>query len=161
MRRLLLDGVHLIREAHSAGLSFDCVAVSIAALDGDGEAGRVARSLEAARHEVVAVSEPVLRAISPVRTPSGIVAIARRTATGERMLDSSSNAFFLVVSDVQDPGNLGALVRVAEAGAVTQVVVVRRLGSPVWMASLARQHGQRAADSDRHSSATPLTRFPP
>jgi TrmH family RNA methyltransferase len=121
--RLLLDGAHLVHEAHEAGLSFECVAVASAAFDDLSEPARLARVLHAEGHPVVTVTDPVLRAMSPVRHPSGIVAVALRPAAMARTLADHPAALFLVVADVQDPGNLGALIRVAEAGGVTQVVV--------------------------------------
>ena len=133
--RLLLDGAHLVREAHEAGLSFECVAIVVSALDSGGESAALARALHADGHQVVTVTEPVLRAISPVKTPSGIVAIARRAAPPARTLAGDPQALFLVLVDVQDPGNLGALVRVAEAGGVSQVVVCGVSANP---------HGWRA-----------------
>jgi TrmH family RNA methyltransferase len=122
--RLLLDGTHLVREARDAGLGFECVAIGLSALDAGGEPADLARWLDDAGNEVIIVSEPVLRAISPVRTPSGLVAIALRSDVAPpSTLVADPDALFLVVTDIQDPGNLGALIRVAEAAGVSQVVV--------------------------------------
>lgn len=132
--RLLLDGLHLVREARDAGLSFECVAIGVASLDADGEAAELAHALHAAGQPVLSVTEPVLRALSPVPAPSGIVAIARSTAPPVR-LSNAESALFLVIADVQDPGNLGALIRVAEAGGVAQVVVCGASAHPFgWRA---------------------------
>lgn len=133
--RLLLDGTHLVREARDAGLGFESVAVVVSALDAGGEAATLARALHDDGHPVITVTEPVLRAMSPVRHPSGIVAIALRPATPAHTLVSDPTALFLVVADVQDPGNLGALIRVAEAGGVSQVVVCGTSAHPYgWRA---------------------------
>jgi TrmH family RNA methyltransferase len=134
--RLLLDGTHLVREARDAGLGFECVAIGLSALDDGGEPADLARSLDDAGHEVITVSEPVLRAISPVRTPSGLVAIALRSDVARPdTLRADPDALFLVVTDIQDPGNLGALIRVAEAAGVSQVVVCGASAHPYgWRA---------------------------
>ena len=69
-RRLLLDGVHLVQEAHDIGIRFEAVAIA-ATHAGDGsEAAALARALERDRVEISSVSEPVMAAMSPVRTPS-------------------------------------------------------------------------------------------
>jgi TrmH family RNA methyltransferase len=150
--RLLLDGAHLVSEAHAAGLSFECVAVAGAAFDDGGETATLARALHAEGHPVVTVTDPVLRAMSPVRHPSGIVAIALRPIQPARTLIDDANAFFLVVVDVQDPGNLGALIRVAEAGGVTQVVVCGTSAHP---------GGWRALRGSMGSALRlPVTQFP-
>ena len=74
--------------------------------------------------------------MSPVRTPSGIVAIARRTpATAPPTSARHADAFVLAAVDVQDPGNLGSLLRAAEAGGVTGAFVCGASANPFsWKA---------------------------
>jgi TrmH family RNA methyltransferase len=132
---LLLDGVHLVREARAAGIAVDLVAVAASELEGRSEEGQLAHALESEGVEVIAVSDAVLAAISPVRTPSGIVAIARRTPTPEQEIYARPDAFVLAATDVQDPGNVGALLRTAEAGGMTGAVVCGASATPFsWKA---------------------------
>ena len=70
---------------------------------------------------MVTASDEVLGAMSPVRTPVGIVAIAERAPASGRGHLPQCRGFILVAVDVQDPGNLGSLIRAAEAGGVTGV----------------------------------------
>jgi TrmH family RNA methyltransferase len=133
--RLLLDGVHLVREALAAALHFEHVAVASSHLVSASEEGELARALERAGVDIVAADDQVFSAISPVRTPSGIVAIARRHPTTTAAILEQARLFALVVADVQDPGNLGSLLRVAEAGGVTGVIVCGESASPFsWKA---------------------------
>src|SRR4051812_31653694 len=70
---MLLDGEHLIREALGASIQLEIAAVL------EGFPGReLTTQVERTARQAIVVSAPVLSAISPVRTPSGIVAIARR-----------------------------------------------------------------------------------
>jgi len=134
-RRLLLDGVHLVREAAAAKLDFEVAAITPAHLDAATEEAAVADALRADGIELLTVSEQVLAAMSPVRTPSGLVAIVRRPASTPSQLFEPRNAFVLIVIDVQDPGNLGALVRAAEAGGATGVMVCGASANPYgWKA---------------------------
>ena len=121
--RVLLDGVHLVREARAAALKFEAVAIASSHIAGNTEAADLARALESARAPVFVVSDAVFAAMSPVRSPSGIVAIARRTPSDAGAIGLTNNGFTLVAADVQDPGNLGGLIRAAEAGGVTGVLV--------------------------------------
>ena len=50
----------------------------------------------------------------------------------------------MIAIDVQDPGNLGAIVRVAEAGGATGVIAAGASAEPVRLESAARLDGQRA-----------------
>lgn len=116
---LLLDGMHLLAEALDAGLALDCVAVNpddLASADLD----TLTRRLPAGR--VVTVSRSVLDAMSPVRTPTGVVALAARPARAAGDLMAGSKPLLLAAIDIQDPGNLGAVIRAAEAGGASGVI---------------------------------------
>jgi len=132
--RLLLDGAHLVREAQRAGAAIRIVAVAASKLEGDSEEGALARALATSGAEVVTASDQVLDAMSPVRTPAGIVAIAERTPATPAAICGSAG-FVLAAIDVQDPGNLGSLIRAAEAGGVTGVLVSGQSAHPFsWKA---------------------------
>ena len=89
----------------------------------------------AAASTSLTVTGQAFGAMSPVREPSGIVAIVRRSPTTSRVIATGRARFVLVVADVQDPGNLGALVRVAEAGGVTGLIVCGESANPFsWKA---------------------------
>jgi len=133
--RLLLDGAHLVREAHAAALPFESVIIASSRLESENEERTLADSIAQAGTDVVVASEQVFSAISPVRTPSGIVAIAHHHSTTAAAILEQARLFALVVIDVQDPGNLGSLMRVAEAGGVTGVIVAGESANPFsWKA---------------------------
>jgi TrmH family RNA methyltransferase len=135
--RLLLDGVHLVREAMNAGLAFERVCVAADHLDRDSEAAVLATALERKGADVVAMADKLFAAVSPVRTPSGIVAIAalpHQRPTIDEIVRGPS-AMMLVAVDVQDPGNVGALLRVAEAAGASGAVVAGDSANPFsWKA---------------------------
>lgn len=132
--RLLLDGVHLVREAHGL-VDLEVAAVAAARLEEDTEAGMLAVALERDGVDVISADASVFGALSPVSTPSGIVAIARRRPVAPADICRTRDAFILLTVDVQDPGNLGALLRVAEAGGVTGALVCGESANPFgWKA---------------------------
>jgi TrmH family RNA methyltransferase len=133
--RVLLDGVHLVREARAATLEFEAVAVASSHVIDKTEEGELARALESTGAPVFTVSDAVFAAMSPVRSPSGIAAVARRTPSDGDAIIVADNGFTLVAADVQDPGNLGGLIRVAEAGGVTGILVAGASAHPFsWKA---------------------------
>jgi TrmH family RNA methyltransferase len=121
--RVLLDGVHLVHDAAAAGLAFELVCVAASALERGDEAGLLAAALAQRGVDVLSATDPVFAAISPVRTPSGIVAIAHRVPTTPSMIAAWPQPFVLAIDSVQDPGNVGALLRVAEAAGVNGAFV--------------------------------------
>ena len=134
-RRVLLDGAHLVGEALDAGLDFEVILVATSRSAAHSEAGRLARELERRGLPLVEADDRAFDAVSPVRSPSGIAAIALRSASGAASLCDPPEAFVLVVADVQDPGNVGALLRSAEAGGVTGAFVTGASANPFsWKA---------------------------
>ena len=118
---VLLEGPRLIKEALSAGAQIELAAVNVSTSQGDWW-GLVDQLVGLTR--VVNVSPSVMRALSPVSSPSGLVAIAKlRSATFESTTRANP-ALVLGLLDVQNPGNTGAVIRAAEAGGASGVVVV-------------------------------------
>jgi len=133
--RVLLDGVHLVRDAHKSGALFEVVAIAASRLDADSEEGELARDLDRDAVDVIAADDKVFSALSPVKTPSGIAAIARRKVTAPPIICGHPKAFVLAAVDVQDPGNVGSLLRAAEAGGVTGAFVCGASANPFsWKA---------------------------
>ena len=119
-RQMLLDGWHLLADAFAVGLPVELVAVraDMAAVH--------AATLEVMAAEgtpIVHVSDSVMDALSPVRTPSGVVAIAARPIVDPRALLAPAPALVVAAMGVQDPGNVGALIRSADAGGATGVLL--------------------------------------
>jgi tRNA G18 (ribose-2'-O)-methylase SpoU len=102
--RLLLDGLHLVRDAIAAGVTLEVAAVAAAHLQSDSEEGQLARRLDGGGLDVILASDDVFSAISPVRTPSGIVAIGTRSAVTAEHICQHPEAFIAAAVDVQDPG---------------------------------------------------------
>jgi TrmH family RNA methyltransferase len=133
--RLLLDGAHLVHDAVERGLPFETVCVAVSRLEQPGEARVLADALRASGHEVITVADQVFATISPVRSPSGIAAIVSRTPTETADLLAAADPFLVAAFDIQDPGNVGALVRVAEAAGVSGVFVGGASANPFsWKA---------------------------
>lgn len=114
----LLDGAHLVEEALSAGLALGTVAVTEASLPAWRE--RVGGA------PIVVLPETLLRHLSPVATPSGIVASLRLPSPADSArLGDVLLGDVLLLEDIQDPGNLGALLRTAAAAGVRRVWLSR------------------------------------
>lgn len=72
--------------------------------------------------ELVEVSEEVIAAVATTVTPQGLVGIAELPAPG--LNDALNRAsLVLVLDEVRDPGNLGTIVRTADAAGADAVVL--------------------------------------
>ena len=151
---VLLDGAHLVGDAIAAGISIEHAAVDVNATE-RAEIARLMTSLYGKRIDVATATAPVMAALSPVRSSSAVVAIAKRPVKRADEMYSSSSPLVVVATDVQDPGNLGAIVRVAEAGGASGLVAAGGSADPFgWkalrgsMGSALRLPLHRVADID-------------
>jgi TrmH family RNA methyltransferase len=131
--RLLLDGVHLLADALAAGILIREAAV-MNVRNVRPEVAALAERLRAQEVPVATVSASVMQVLSPVRSPSPVVAIAERPiGAGERVYRGTP--LVILAIDIQDPGNVGAIVRVAEAGGATGVICAGACADPFgWKA---------------------------
>jgi TrmH family RNA methyltransferase len=130
---ILLDGAHLVATALDAGLPLRHVMLAASSTDADVAAlGDKAAALGV---DVAAAAASVMSAVSPVRSSSGIVALAARPTSTASALTRDDDAFIIVAADVQDPGNLGAIARVAEAAGAAAMVTTAQSADPYgWKA---------------------------
>ncbi len=130
----LLDGVHLVTMAVDLGVTLDAVLIDeVSASD---EVAALGRRLARMHAPTTCGSAAALDAASPVRSPSPVVALARlEPAALARIVAGSSPMRIVVVAGVQDPGNLGAIIRTADAGGAAAVVCVGACADPFgWKA---------------------------
>ncbi|HUP39666.1 MAG TPA: RNA methyltransferase [Vicinamibacterales bacterium] len=133
-RELLLDGSHLLFEAQKSRLPIDSAAFEQAALD-DPSIKQLAEQLVASGTDVFIVSRKTLESMSPVKSPSGVVGIARRTLPSLADALTSNDALVVVGHDVQDPGNVGGIMRTAEAAGATAFIATSSTADPLgWKA---------------------------
>jgi TrmH family RNA methyltransferase len=131
-RRLLLDGWHLVDEALQVGVALETVATRADVPD---EHRATLERATRAGAEVLRVSAAVMDVLSPVQTPAGVVAIAARPTVDLRALTVPAPALVVAGLGVQDPGNVGAIVRSADAGGATGVLFDRASADPwAWKA---------------------------
>lgn len=70
------------------------------------------------------VSEEVFSKMSDICSPQGILFVARQMHyTFEQMAEASDNPLFLVLEDIQDPGNLGTMIRTGEGAGISGVIM--------------------------------------
>ena len=105
----LIEGWHLFEEAVQAGVTIEKIF-----------------ALESYREQLVAfpqtvwVSEDILLDLADSQTPQGIVAVVQKEEVEQT---DFSQGKFLFLEDVQDPGNVGTIIRTADAVGFTGVIV--------------------------------------
>lgn len=131
---MLLEGAHLVEEALTAGLPVRSAAATRDALRQPNVSAVIDRLVQAGADTAV-VTEAVMRAMSPTPSPSGLVAVAEVAPVPLDRAYDRGPQLVLILFDVQDPGNAGAVVRSAEALGATAVIFCGASADPFgWKA---------------------------
>jgi TrmH family RNA methyltransferase len=129
----LVEGIKLLGEAAAAGMTVVEVAATPRALETP-RCRQVVEALRAGGTAVRAVAEDVLASLSEVETSQGVLALARRPSFDEDRMFRGTPLIVVAVG-VQNPGNLGALLRTAEAAGATGAYLTKGTADPLsWKA---------------------------
>lgn len=79
------------------------------------------QDLNLSRFPVEVLSDTVFQYISDTKTPQGILCIVKQEKFDMDAILSIENPHFMVLDNLQDPGNLGTIVRTAEGAGVNAV----------------------------------------
>jgi len=127
---MLIEGPKLLAEALHAGL--ELVELALAA-----RLEHAPLQAEIARHRLSArvVDDALLDALSETEVSQGLLALARRPAFDEARLFVAPEPLLVVLVGVQNPGNLGGLLRTAEAAGAHGAILCAGCADPfAWKA---------------------------
>ncbi|HYS61554.1 MAG TPA: RNA methyltransferase [Gemmatimonadales bacterium] len=125
----LIEGVRLVEEALAAGVAFTGALVAP-------DLARTARGtalvteLEGHAVTVEEVGARVLAQLADTETPQGIIAVIEPRRWTASDFVPAPGAVALVIDGVQDPGNVGTLIRTAHALGAAGTVVLRGTADP-------------------------------
>ncbi len=124
----LLDGAHLLDAFLRAGGVPRTVVIEEAALEND----EIQCLVGMAKLEPIVLSAAMMREISPVDTPTGVVA-----AVAVPEPEPLGEEDWVVLDDVQDAGNVGTILRSAAAAGVRDVLLSQGCAQP-WSPKVLR-----------------------
>ena len=113
--QFLIEGVHLVEEAVNYNQPVDTIIIE------DG----FQHDLNIDKFKVLYVSHDVMKTLSTLDTPPGIAAVVNRQKPGK--VDYNR---VLLLEGIQDPGNLGTLIRTADAFGFKTVLITPKSADP-------------------------------
>jgi TrmH family RNA methyltransferase len=170
-RRFAVEGLQLLHLGLAAGVVPETVVYSESLFAGEGAPSLLERCRQT-KAELVPVSAQVMDSLSSRDAPQGLLAIFPFVETAVESLELTAQDLVLVLDRLQNPGNLGTLVRTADAVAAAAVVLLEpgadpydpaavrgsmgslfnlplaRSGDPAAVLSLLRRHGLRVVAAD-------------
>ena len=114
--KFLVDGEKLVNEVVSGAMEIDKIFVDSA------KVADFAYVLDRFDGKIVQVTTKVLNSISENVTPQGIIAEVFMRETGE--FKTEENSPILILDRIQDPGNLGTIIRTAAATGFSSIVLI-------------------------------------
>ena len=87
------------------------------------EKGTAREKIEQCNYEVL--SDELFKKVSDTQTPQGILCVMRQYHYELDDLFQKENPLFLILEDIQDPGNLGTMMRTAEGAGVDGVIMTK------------------------------------
>lgn len=134
---IFIEGLRLCEEALSSGLEIEAVIYSDHFARKD-RGGRLIERLQRAAQKSASVSEKLLDSISSTKTPQGIIVLAVRPACDKEAFATKQPRIPLIVvlHEINNPVNVGAIIRTAEAAGATGIITTANTSDPFSPKSL-------------------------
>ena len=118
-QEFVIEGIKLIREAIEENADIKQIIICDNCLNSD----VIPKELmyEIAKYECVYVTEKIFRTITDVNTPQGLLAIIGRNSTENEI--NYNQDIIVALDDIQDPGNLGTILRTVDSIGLNQILV--------------------------------------
>lgn len=116
-----IEGARFVEEAFEAGAQIEAIFVSEEFRHMD---DNLPNMLEKSSCNKYTVSEKIFREISDTETPQGILAIIKMQKR-ELSVAQTGGGLFIILDSVRDPGNMGTIIRTADAAGFSGVIVCK------------------------------------
>lgn len=125
----VVEGTQPVWQAIEAGADVE-VLVMAPDLLGSAAAARMVAEQEAAGVRVARLTAELFARVSARDGPSGLAAIVRARIPGLASAQVTSHAVFLALHEIGNPGNLGTILRTADAAGAAGVVLIGAAADP-------------------------------
>lgn len=113
----ITEGIKMFLEADTDKIKEVYVSVSFY------EKGAAREKIEQCSYEIL--SDELFKKISDTQTPQGVLCVMKQFHYKLEDLFQKKNPLFLILEDIQDPGNLGTMVRTAEGAGVNGIIMTK------------------------------------
>tara|TARA_Y100001936_G_scaffold245736_1_gene288280 strand:- start:7558 stop:8346 length:789 start_codon:yes stop_codon:yes gene_type:complete len=115
----ILDGIHLINFYYEKIGLPECLFINESGLKNPEVIGLISLVQNTAV-KIYILNDKLFCSISPVKTPTGVIALIRIPALNNIILNKKKN-FSVLLESIQDPGNLGSILRSAAAAGASDI----------------------------------------
>ena len=118
-KEFIIEGIKLIKEAIEEKANIKQIVIC----DNCQNTDIIPKELmyEIAKHNCIYVTSKLFKYISEVQEPQGVLAVIEKN-NGDKTIDYTQD-IIVALDDVQDPGNLGTILRTVDSVGVNQILV--------------------------------------
>ena len=109
--KYIVEGSKMIQEAINENVNIELIVL---------RAGTEV-SFDISKFEIIEVAENVFNDLSDVTSPQGVLAVVKKDEKSNEI--NLNENYILVLDGIQDPGNLGTIIRTADSANLKQIIV--------------------------------------
>jgi len=121
---IFIEGVRLAEEALSSGIEIE-IGFADGGVQEEPRTAALLNQLSALGLPVMLTAPEVIRSLSDTVQSQGIILLAKRPVAGMDLLLQNPSTLLLGLDRLQDPGNLGTLIRTGEAAGVGGILALK------------------------------------
>lgn len=114
----ILEGLRLIEEAIRANMDIEYIIIS---KDYEDKFNDLLLENNISSNKIITLSNNLFMQLASTENPQGIIAVIKKNDEKKDL----SGDFFLICDKVQDPGNLGTIIRTAHAAGVDGIILTK------------------------------------
>ncbi len=122
--KFVLEGVRIIEEALKEGVSINQVFYS-KYLFRNKRGLELLKRLEKNDIDTIETTDQIITEVADTESPQGILAIVDKVNFNLAQILSGNNKLVLIVDQIQDPGNLGTIIRTADAASIDGIITTK------------------------------------
>lgn len=113
--KYFIEGIKIISEAVKQKIKLEDIIICPEVLNKVRSGAEFGESLERTGYRINYVPEKIFNEICSTETPQGILAVISQKEYDLDSLALKTNGFYIVLDGISDPGNLGTIIRTADA----------------------------------------------
>ena len=113
----IVEGIKMVKEAISENQEIALIAIR--------EDFKI--DFDTKKIKIVTISNKIFNDISDVKTPQGILAVIKKNQNNQ--IETNSD-YILALDSLQDPGNMGTIIRTADSANINQIIINKTTVDP-------------------------------
>ena len=113
----IVEGIKMVKEAISENQEIELIAIR--------EDFKI--DFDTKKIKIVTISNKIFNDISDVKTPQGILAVIKKNQNNQ--IETNSD-YILALDSLQDPGNMGTIIRTADSANINQIIINKTTVDP-------------------------------